>query len=271
MKYFALLVTVFVLMTQHSTAQTYSLDDFEEVSIPAPYGKQLNEWNNIVDQYFKVSITNGYLKISKETYNKTSVRIKVAGGSLIGEDHGEFGGGLYYDPIDTNVKHMTVNGKLALPKEGIYYQGIAFINNGKAAKIRLIPIKPGNIKDVFEYKGTLYTVEGLAHMSSSYGSFNDIEVKKNEVNYKEVLKLDDAPMAYVIHEEAIYLATLERFYIIRDWKAQLIADRLFWRYLYPNSVAVKDSKHIYLGMRAGYAMVDTESGKVIFYKFKKQK
>jgi hypothetical protein len=271
MKYLLLLITVFMLMIQWSQAQNYSLDDFEEISLPVPYNKLWYELNNKGDQSFKVSIINGNLQINKEGQNRSPVKYKVASGNLIGEDHGEFGGGLFYEPADTNVKQVVVNGKLAAANGDAFIMGMAFVGKYKSARAKLIPVKRGNVKAIFDYKGSFYTVEGLAHMSSNYGSFTRVEIKENDIAYKDVLKLDDAPMAYAIHRGAIYLATFERFYIIRDWKPQLIADKLFWQALYPNSVAVKNSKHIYFGMRAGYAMVNADSGKVTFYRFKELK
>ncbi len=48
-------------------------------------------------------------------------------------------------------------------------------------------------------------------------------------------------------------------------------ESLFWAGLYPNSIAVKESAHIYVGMLAGYAVVNTETQQVSFFKFKNLK
>lgn len=264
-----LFTTLSVLTIERSYSQTYSLDDFEQVPIPTYHSKELSEWSNNVDEYFHVAIVNGELSVSKQSEARQQVKVKVTDGYLIGEDHGEFGGGLYFEPVDASIRKILVNGVLTTAKKNeAYLSGRVFTDKYKVKRRKMILIKSGNIKDIIKYKGKLYTLEGLAHMSFSYGSFDAIEIDKNSVNYKQVLKLDDAPMSFAIANDIFYLATSERFYLIQDWKPTLIANKLFWRGLYPNSVAIKDIEHIYVGMRAGYAVVNAKTGQIGFYKFK---
>ncbi len=128
-------------------------------------------------------------------------------------------------------------------------------------------VKSGNIKRIFTYKDNIYTMEGLAHLSLNFGEFDQINVWGDSIVSSSVLDFDNSPEAFDIYDDAIYLATSNNFYIVRNWKKELVFKKLFWGDLYPNSVAVKDNHHIYIGMRAGYAMIDADSKEITFYQY----
>jgi hypothetical protein len=255
-------------------AQTVSTDDFLAVPIPILESKELYALNNRYKEEFAVSIVKGKLQINKAAYTST-IEYALRGGKLLGINQGEFGGGLYYKPNDTTVKQLYINGQ---PRQanthGDPFRGGLMIppSNPITQLIKgTILIKTGDIKGIFTYKDSLYTVEGLAHMSSSFGSISKLDIKGDSVTGSRVLQLDDAPMTFDIYKGDIYIITLRRFYIIHNWQLEKLFDNEFWSYLGPNSVAIKDRKHIYVGMRAGYAMIDAENRKIVFYQHKQTK
>jgi hypothetical protein len=263
------LITSMVFTSQAIQAQNYSVDDFIEVPVPAPYSKLWYEWNGKDDQSIHVSFANGKLLLKKQERNSSIVTKESKDGTLIGVDNGEFGGGLYYKPNDTTKKYIEVNGSIKQAKDDAFGEHLYSLERPSRENITgKIPVKYGNIQDIFFFNEKLFSLEGLAHLGTSEGAIYELDVAKDKISYKEVLRLTDAPMAYALNDGAIYLATFERFYIIRNLKLKLIADKLFWQSLYPNSVAVKDSKHIYVGMRAGYAIINTHNRKIVFYRLK---
>ncbi|HJP63652.1 MAG TPA: hypothetical protein VJ844_09435, partial [Mucilaginibacter sp.] len=73
-----------------------------------------------------------------------------------------------------------------------------------------------------------------------------------------------------IYKDTMFVTTFQSFYIVHQWKKELIFDKTFWYGLYANSIAVLDKKHIYVGMHGGYAEIDLEKRSFAFYKHKEK-
>ncbi|GAB3909229.1 hypothetical protein [Mucilaginibacter boryungensis] len=251
-------------------SQTIPLESFKEVTLPVSGSKEIYALNNKPGQEFAVTLVKGKLMITKATYSPV-FEYPLPEGRLLGVNQGEWGGGLYYKLNDTTIKDIYVNGdarKANTPGDP-FRGGLMIPERNPITKLikGTFLIKTGNIQKVFNYKDSLYTLEGLAHMGLSFGSISKLDIKGNKITGSLRLKFDDAPFGFAIYKDDIYMATLNRFYVIHNWREELILDHLFWSYLYPNSVAVKDAKHIYVGMRAGYAMIDAENKTVVFYQY----
>ncbi|OKS86061.1 hypothetical protein [Mucilaginibacter polytrichastri] len=240
----------------YSNAQSVNLKDFEEVPLPILESKELYQLNNRLNQEFAVSIVKGQLQINKSVYSPT-IEYDLPQGKLLGVNHGEFGGGLYFKPNDTTKKQIYVNVQLHSlnTKADPFLRGLMIPSANPTNKLikNTILIKNGNINKIFTYKNSLYIMESLAHMGLSYGAIHKLQVGADSIKGSLAIKFDDAPMQLSVYKENLYVATLKRFYIIRNWQKELLLDNLFWSYLYPNSIAVKDEQHIYIGMRGGYA------------------
>lgn len=91
--------------------QNYSLNDFKESSIPDIYSSDWYKLNSATDKEFIFSVYSGKIKIEK-FYDNSNFQYQFANGTLIAVNMGEFGGGLYYKPLDTSsFKKLFVNGK----------------------------------------------------------------------------------------------------------------------------------------------------------------
>lgn len=265
-----LLLFILFLTAQSCQPQKLSANNFTETGIPKLRSEELNDLNHRPEE-FSVRLENGELKIESAGREPETIEYNLPNGKLLGIDYGEFGGGLYYKPNDTTLRKIYVNGKLrSTDFKGNPFSGGLMASENDPINNRIkgtILLKSGNIKKIFSFQNSLYTMEGLVHLSLSFGEFNQVQIRKDSVYGKLALKLDDSPMAFDIHHDTIYLATNNRFYTIHNWKPTLVIDNLFWKQLHPNSVTVKDSKHVYIGMRAGYAMINTDTRKVTFYKY----
>ena len=95
--------------------------------------------------------------------------------------------------------------------------------------------------------------------------------------YKQALKkfrklivgknFDDAPEAFAIYEDKIYIASHKNFYQINDFKKKLVFQNTFWNNLYPNSLVIFDENNIFMGIRSGVVKLDVQTKKTKFFKF----
>jgi hypothetical protein len=229
------IVSILFISSFHVFGQTQILSDFKE-TVPPKYGS--DEWFklNHSEYEFKVALQNGQLIVNKETEIQ-NCELKIPKGRLIGINRGEWGGRLTFAPNDTKSKE--------------------------------IEIKTGNIKFIFSYKGKIYFIEGLAHLSLSEGFMYELDITNEKFTYKKVIDFEDAPKAYTIYGDKILIASHKNFYIIKNLKKELVFKETFWSSLYPNSIAVLDDRNIFLGIRSGYVKLDILVKKIKFYKYKK--
>jgi hypothetical protein len=248
------------------SAQTYSPNDFEQVPVPKPGSPQWYQLDTSRDKAFSVSTIDGKLNIKEFTH--TSVKkYSLPNGEFYAIDHGEFGGGLLYNPNQKNKSKFYVNGKLVYKQESskLFWNTIdtAYFFKGKQ-----LLVKFGNVKNIFSFKDSTFFLEGLDHMGFDEGSLYKLQLKKDSVSYIKILDFGDAPHAIAIHRDTIFMATFTSFYIIHNWNKELIFDKLFWYGLNPNSVAVLDENNIYVGMHGGYAKIDLSTKTLTFFKHK---
>jgi hypothetical protein len=230
---FALVVTVSVL------AQDYKSSDFVEVPLLPRAGS--DEWRalNHSQNSVRVEIINGKLKFSKpprkqtlETYSS----LPIEGGKLLATDRGEWGGKIEFISDQT--------GKPLL-------------------------IKEGNVISIFNHNGSIYFVEGLAHIAVNRGAMYRLERKSNDqFVFTKLFDFDDAPEMVTVSYGVIYIASHAGLYVVQDLKSKKIFSDTFWSSLYPNSMVVLDPKNIYIGIRGGYAKVNVPEERIQFFKLK---
>jgi hypothetical protein len=160
--------------------------------------------------------------------------LKIIDGTLVGENNGEWGGQLTFKPKDTTKKALE--------------------------------IKRGNIKFIFSFKNKVYFIEGLAHMSYSEGAIFELNTTNNNFTFTKLIDFDDAPEAFTIYKDKFLIATHKNFYIVEDFKKELVFKEVFWNSLYPNSIAVIDDKNVFLGIRSGIVKLDLTTKTFKFYK-----
>lgn len=128
-----------------------------------------------------------------------------------------------------------------------------------------VVVKQGNVRFLFQYKGRVYFLEGLAHLGHRGGALYQLTGTAPAFGYTQLLALDDAPEAFALVNDTVYIAQSQGFTVLRALRPDVIAQRTFWGGLYPNSVAVFGDT-AYVGMRGGYAQVIMKTRRVTFFK-----
>lgn len=205
---------------------------FIETSPPKVRSDEWRSLNNSSNE-FSVKIIDGKLDIKKVKEEKKCT-LKIKGGTLIGINRGEWGGQLTFESDDTTKK--------------------------------VIVIKQGNIKFIFHFKDKIYFIEGLAHMSFNNGAIFELDTTNNNFIFTKLVDFDDAPEAFAIYKDKFLIATYENFYIVQDFKKELVLKETFWSSLYPNSIAVLDDENVFIGIRGGIVKLDLTTKILKFYK-----
>jgi len=196
-----------------------------------------NDWYglNHSNNEFEVKVINSSL-IVRKTNEENKCELKIPSGTLYGINNGEWGGKLFFVPSTDSAKSIT--------------------------------IKSGNIKFIFSYRNQIYFIEGLAHLGINEGALYKLNIEKNNgFTYGKILVFEDAPEAFTVYNDKILVATHKNFYMVTDFKKELICKDTFWSSLYPNSIAVIDDNNVFIGMRGGIARLDLKKRTLRFYKF----
>lgn len=228
------LLTILTLFWLTSCGQSPAIIPKEFVEIVPPKAGS-DEWYslNYSQNEFGVKIVDGKLDI-KKVDEVNECELNISNGKLLGVNRGEWGGTLTFAPTDTTKGNME--------------------------------IKRGNIKFIFTFKDKIYFIEGLAHLSMSTGALYELENTNDSFTYKKLIDFEDAPEAFTIYHDQFLIATHENFYVIKDFKKELLFKDAFWSSLYPNSIAVLDDKNVFIGMRSGIVKLDLTTKTLKFYK-----
>jgi hypothetical protein len=185
----------------------------------------------------KLQIWNPYQSCSSSASEDCSCKLKIKDGTLKGNNWGEWGGQLYYEPDNINKLN--------------------------------IKIKKGNIKFIFECNDKIYFIEGLAHMMMNQGALFELSRLKKRFTYKKIYDFEDSPEAFVFFKNKLLIAGNENFYVLENLKKELVFQKMFWDGLYPNSVTALDEKNVFIGIRSGIVRLDLVEKKATFYKYNK--
>jgi hypothetical protein len=225
------LFCLFLMACGHSgVAQTNKPLLFKAVPLPEPWSPLVYRLNKAVD--YSVRKKGGRLVTGLGHETRTTELI-TTGGTFRGVDHGEFGGVLLFQSAD----------KQSQPVE----------------------IKRGNVRLIFQLQGRIYFIEGLAHLSLSHGALYELTGQAPHFEYTKLADFDDAPEAFAIMGDDVYMAQSKGFTLLRHLRPDVIVKNTFWGGLYPNSVAVFGDT-AYVGMRGGYTRVIIPSKSLTFFK-----
>ncbi len=130
-------------------------------------------------------------------------------------------------------------------------------------------IRYGNIKFIFAFNARIYFIEVNGGPGFSDGALYELDTTNNNFACKRILDFEDAPEAYTVYNDKIFIASHENFYVVKDFTKRLIFKDTFWSSLYPNSIAVIDEKNVFLGIRGGIVKLDLMTAVIKFYKYAK--
>ncbi len=158
---------------------------------------------------------------NKLFFGGRQVNLKVENGWLVGFDKGEWGGTLYW-----------------FNEDGTHYEKILV----------------GNIKNLFDVKGNIYVIEGLAHLSMSNGQIIELVLNENQWTIGKKVDLPHAPDATTIitNDNKFLIVTSHGLLKVdKNFNIEPLIENGFWSgVLYPNSILINE-RHIYIGMRGG--------------------
>jgi hypothetical protein len=169
-----------------------------------------------------VSVVNGTIVTTKASARRSQAEepklLRLPGGSLVGENRGEFGGSLRWQPSGRR-------------------SGLELLDENVVAIIRA---GSGSGALVFT---------GLAHMMSDYGSVFSVTLERGKPRVKKVAELGSAPLLVESSRDG------SAFIVTRSWLLRLLptgrVERLcaveFGR-LHVNSIAATSEKEVYVGM-----------------------
>jgi hypothetical protein len=181
-------------------------------------------------------MANTQLLIERFEDDEDSCGLRYGNGTLVGYDHGEFGGRLEFVPDDTAKENLLIKFHI-------------------------------NVKAIFRYNNSICFLEGLSHMGLLRGGLYELDTTNNAFNIIPLLDFKDAPDAYTIYHNDIYIATSSGFCIVHNGSLKWVCKKAFWDGLYPNSVAVQDEENVFIGIRSGYVNLNTKKKKLRFYKY----
>jgi len=264
-----LLLLAFLFISVSTYAQVCPVSDFTETPAPQVNSPVWPKSGWETHQAFSVSIIAGKLQIKKSNFisDPDTVSYNIPGGQLFAHDGGEWGGDLYFIPNDT-TSNLYVDGKKAALIKKFFTLNAFKKTLKKLYDTPHINVMGGNIRCIFSYKDSLFFMEGLAHMGINQGAIYKIQFQNNNFQIEKMLDFDDAPRIISVYNKQLCVVTMKRFYIIKNWKKDLILNNIWGYGFYPNSIAVLDSRNIYVGTIDGYAKIDVKTKRLTFYKYK---
>ncbi len=224
---------LFCLTNLFGFGQNIPLSDFTETNLLESAKDNYYGLNSA--KGFCVNNKDGKLTITKATRSSHS-ELLLPSGKLMGYNGGEWGGHLIFKSFDTTKKE--------------------------------IEIEQLNVKFIFSFENKIFVISGLAHMRRSYGTLYQLDTLNDSFKIIHLISFEDSPEAYSLYKDTLLIASHKNFYIVHDFKKQIIIEGAMWDNLYPNSVAAFDDKHIYIGIRGGYVKLDLTTRKLTFYKYK---
>ncbi|MCD8740663.1 hypothetical protein LT679_08635 [Mucilaginibacter roseus] len=266
------LLIICILTINFCKGQPIPVTAFKIATPPKVNSKEWYKLCSSADNLFSVSIKGGDLTIERGI-QKPQREFAFSNGKLIAVNNGEFGGGLYFKPNASFKKDFLINGKEKLLADTTVdtrrKQMFSIDKKADSVTGSVLLVEFGRIRAILPFKDHWLYTEGMAHMGANYGTLHKLHVDGNNFNTQKLFDLNGCPSAMAIHNGIIYIATFQGFYRIRNNKAELILDELFWQGLGVTSIAVKNDKEVYVGISGGYVQIDPDKRKAEFHKYDK--
>lgn len=218
--------------TNNSVEDIQVPSNFEKIEFPK---KHSDEWYQLNWSNFDYRVKNIDNKLAISINNEfNNFEYHVEGGKLIGTNYSGNDETFYFQPTDNELER--------------------------------IDIKKGNVLFVFELNGQLYFIESVESDTLNKGYLYELNWNRNKFNYRLVLEIDDTPIAFLLHNEILFVATNCHFISIDNLKQTIIFENTIWDMLYPNSIVYFNDRNIFVGLRGGIVRIDLPSHSIEYYK-----
>jgi hypothetical protein len=99
------------------------------------------------------------------------------------------------------------------------------------------------------------------------GRMSELSRQDTTFNCKMLVDFGDSPEAFTVYKDQLLIAANRNFFVVRDFKKELICKDVFWQSLYQNSIAAFNDSNIFIGMRSGIAKLNLTNKKLTYYKW----
>jgi len=210
---------------------------------------------------------NGQLQITD--YINTEIKAyPLESGTLLSLDFGEWGGGLFYQPGKLSGKTFFLNGKSALVNRKLDNFKLFLSKTGHKAEAingsNYLTVIPGNVALLQPYQGAWIGTQPFRSMAGSTNTLYKVNLSNDSITVAKLSEFDNTAVALTSYDKEIYVATRQELYKVENGNKTLLMGNVFWQNLNPNSIAVIDREHIYIGMVGGIVQFDELNKEVKF-------
>jgi hypothetical protein len=266
-----ILTLAIIFFSLKCIGQTYSQSDFTEYPIPKVNSDAWLKLDTSSKGSFMVLEVNGQLRITKDS-TLAGKEYAISGGRLLALDLGEWGGGLFFKPDDSLRQSFLVNNKpVNVDNQLEHYDWIlhnypVYVRN--LIKGKHLLIAGANTQSLVPCKKEWLFTQGML-VGPNHGWLSQLVMQNDSFTVTKLVDLDAAPKVITVYNDKVFVVTDNGFYRISGGKKETVLDNLFWAGLNPNSIAVVDENHIYVGMHCGYAKADLVKREIKFYRYNK--
>jgi hypothetical protein len=258
-----------IIIALNCAAQQPTLKGKPKLSLRQLLHRNPNEPNANYHKHFFVNLINGRLQVTRQVSSSAKI-YPLAGGSLVALNVGEWGGGLYFKPDDTTRTSLIVNQKtVPVTREERYSMLNMFLTDPNfKLNDAWLGIVYGNASAsaVTPFNGSLLVGLGYFSFTENEGSLLKVTRTEGGFTTEKLMDLDNVPVAITTRNNKIYIATSKGLIVTESGQIML---RLHWNSarFWINSMAMTDERHIYLGLKNGYAKLDLLKKKLTSYTY----
>jgi hypothetical protein len=262
------LTQAMVLFIHACFCQEYSLNDFSERSIASFSATVQSVPAKFKTKNFSVLNLNDQLKITD--FLNTEIKVyPLKSGTLLALDMGEWGGGLFYQPDTLSGKTIFLNGQPGLVNRKL--DNLKWLLSKKSQQAEVInkssylTVIPLNVAFLQPYQGAWIGIQPFRSMTGWTNTLYKVSLRNDSITVAKISAFDHTAIALTSYKDAIYVATRQELYKLENGNKILLMGNVSWQQLNPNSIAVMDREHIYIGVLGGIVQFNELSKDVKFF------
>jgi len=249
--------------TMHESRECYSMDTMEVPGHGATFrmfpgmmvGLLLfllcscsSDVPQVVPAWIEYDITDGRPNLRQRPGDRETPAVVTMSSDFVLAIHGDE---VTYErrrmPWSPRKEYPVTHGVLVGVDDGEFSEGGLFFKRWSRARdsTKLID---GDVHFIVPLHGTIYILEGLAH-GSSWGTLHEVDTMGGVIRPRKVYDLADAPTAYCIHNDSLFVAAHRSFFVVTKRTVELLIPDVFGKYGVTESMVVTAQGMIYAGVR----------------------
>jgi len=215
----------------------------------------------VVPAWIEYDITDRRPNLRQPPGERTTTNVVTMGGEFALAVHGDE---VTYErrrmPWSPRKEYPVAHGVLVGIDDGEFSEGGLFFKRRSGGKDSTKLIH-GDVHFIVPLHGTIYILEGLAH-GSSWGTLHEVDTMGGVIRPRKVYDLADAPTAYCIHNDSLFIAAHRSLFVVTKRTVELLIPNVFGRYGDTRSMVVTERGMIYAGVREGILRIDLGLGRI---------